>query len=414
MLSDMQAVKCRAVFTPEQDLLARKTAGCRRLVSNLALMQRQYTYQSQGWSQNYATQCQELADLKSAYPFLQEVPHHTLQQGLRDLQDTYADFFKGRCGYPKPKKKGDKDSFRFPDSTQFAVQRLSGKWGRAKLPKFGWVRFRWTRPVSGPVKNITVSRDCDDWYVSFCLATSPRPKYLSQAKTSVGLDRGVVNAVATSDGEFLDRHILSVGEQKRMIRLQQSLARQTKGSKRRARTKAAFGKLHRTARRRRQDFAHQTSATIVKNHDLVVLEDLRVKNMTRSAKGTLKKPGKNVAAKAALNQAILDKGWGQLRQYLAYKLEQEGGRLVLVSPAFSSQTCSIPECGFVDPASRRSQSLFVCSKCGHTENADTNAAKVILARGLKIVYAEGSSVSGQGDLHRSESMNCQPSALLAN
>ena len=404
----MEGRKYLAVFTSEQDVLARKSAGCRRLVSNLALSQRKYTYQSKGWSQNYVTQAHELVDLKQAYPFFQEVPSHVLQQSLRDLETSYTRFFKGLSGYPKPKHKDHGDSFRFPDSAQFEVKPISHKWARVKLPKFGWVKFRCSRSWPKMIGNITVSRDSDEWYLSFCGEVEPRKQAL-QTKTSVGIDRGVVTAVVASDGLTADREMATVGEGKRFVRLQQRLARQTKGSRRRARTKVQFANLNRTIRRRRQDFAHQVSRHLVNNHDLVVLEDLRVKNMTASARGSLGNPGVNVRAKAVLNRAILDKGWGRLKTYLAYKLEQEGGRLLLVNPACTSQECS--ECDHIDAASRRSQSEFVCTACGHTENADLNAAKIILKRGLKIVYAEGLSVSGQGDLYTGKSMNCQPTLL---
>jgi IS605 OrfB family transposase len=253
-----------------------------------------------------------------------------------------------------------------------------------------------------------MSRDSDEWHLSFCGEVEPLVQ-VAIHKTPVGIDRGVVKAVVASDGFTANREMVTAGEGKRFVRLQQKLARQAKGSKRRHRTRVQLANLHRTIRRRRQDFAHQTSRQLVNSHDLIVLEDLRVNNMTASARGTIANPGTNVKAKAALNRAILDKGWGRLKTYIAYKLEREGGKLILVNPAFSSQQCS--ECDHIDAKSRVSQSWFCCTKCGHAENADINAAKVILGRGLKIVYAEGLSVSGQGDLCRGMSMNCQSPLL---
>ena len=402
----MEGRRYRVVFRSEQDALARKSAGCCRLVFNLALSQRQYTYESKGWSQGYVEQCHQLVELKRAYPFLREAPSSVLQQSLKDLQTAYDRFFQGLSGHPKCKHKGRRDSFRFPSPSQLRVVIISRKWARVRLPKFGWVRFRCSRSLPDIIRNVTMVRDSDEWYLSFC-GSSGVGRLAARPKTSVGIDRGVVTAIVASNGFTANREMTTPGERKRFVRLQQRLTRQHKGSRRRERAKIQFANLHRTIRRRRQDFAHQVSRQLVNNHDLVVLEDLRVKNMTASARGTMEKPGRNVRAKAALNRAILDKGWGRLRTYLAYKLDKEGGRLVVVNPAFSSQQCS--ECDHIDAASRVSQAWFACTNCSHAENADGNAAKTILKRGLKIVSAAGLAVAGQGDLHQSVSVNCQPS-----
>jgi putative transposase len=130
----------------------------------------------------------------------------------------------------------------------------------------------------------------------------------------------------------------------------------------------------------RKDFLHKTTTTIAKNHGMVVLEALKVRNMTASAKGTAAEPGRNVRQKAGLNRAILDQGWGMFRIMLGYKLADRGGTLIEVPAAYTSQTCA--ECGVIDPASRKSQSCFVCTYCGHEANADTNAAINILQWGL--------------------------------
>jgi putative transposase len=130
----------------------------------------------------------------------------------------------------------------------------------------------------------------------------------------------------------------------------------------------------------RKDFLNKASTTIAKSHGVVVLEKLAVGNMVRSAKGTPEAPGKMVRQKAALNRAILDQGWGMFRTMLGYKLADRNGRLIEVPAAYTSQTCA--ECGMVDARSRRDQARFACVCCGHKANADTNAAIVILRRGL--------------------------------
>jgi putative transposase len=130
----------------------------------------------------------------------------------------------------------------------------------------------------------------------------------------------------------------------------------------------------------RKDFLHKTSTTIAKNHGVVVLEALKVRNMSASAKGTAVEPGKMVRQKAGLNRAILDQGWGMFSRFLGYKLADRGGVLIEVPAAYTSQTCA--ECGVVDARNRLDQARFVCTSCGHEANADTNAAIIILKRGL--------------------------------
>jgi transposase len=176
------------------------------------------------------------------------------------------------------------------------------------------------------------------------------------------VDRGVIVAVATSDGEMLNRMSCSDGEARRYRRLQQKLARQKKCSNRRGRTVRALGVLQRRIARRRRDFAHQTAHHLTTQYGLVVIEDLRIGNMTRSAKGTQDEPGHNVRAKAGLNRAILNQGWGHQRLALRWHGLKNGCTVVAVPAAFTSQTCST--CGYRSAEARESQARFCCRACG--------------------------------------------------
>jgi len=192
------------------------------------------------------------------------------------------------------------------------------------------------------------------------------------------LDRGVSVFAATSEGELIPPVNALKKALAKLARLQRRLARQKKFSKNWRKTVRRIVKLHQKIARVRCDFLHKLSGEISKNHAMVVLEDLRIRNMTRSAKGTAENPGRNVRAKAGLNRAILDQGWGMFERMLEYKLEALGGRLVFVPAPGSSHTCSV--CGHADSESRVNRELFCCTKCGHAEHADVNAAKVILQR----------------------------------
>ncbi|HEY3239224.1 MAG TPA: transposase [Acidimicrobiia bacterium] len=191
----------------------------------------------------------------------------------------------------------------------------------------------------------------------------------------------MAHAVTTSAGEHLDVPGLRPGEQARLFRLERKKARQCQASNRRARTKHAIAALHARAADRRRDWAEKTSTRLVAQHDLIVFEDLRVKDMVRSARGTVESPGRNVRAKAGLNRRIAASAWSRLVRRTTEKASaSEGCDVVRVDPRHTSQRCSV--CGHVDPANRPSQAVFSCLGCGHADNADANAAKNILAAGL--------------------------------
>ncbi|WP_232778604.1 RNA-guided endonuclease InsQ/TnpB family protein [Carbonactinospora thermoautotrophica] len=284
-----------------------------------------------------------------------------------------------------------------PDPNHLQVKRLNRRWGAVKLPKFGWVRFRWTRPLGGTVRNATVLRDGGRWYIAFCVEDG-LPEAAPNGQPPVGVDRGVVNAVTCSDGWAKDRELVTPGEAKRLRRLQQQLARQKKGSKRRAVTKAKLARLNARIRNRRNDLCVWVANRLTRRHGLVVVEDLNIKDMTAFAKGTIEAPGRQVRQKAGLNRAILNKGWSRLVLALEHAGRYHGCSVVMVNPAYTSQTCSA--CGHCASENRESQAVFRCVACGQLDHADVNAAKNILAAGL--------AVTGRGDLAGRRSVKRQP------
>ncbi|MFG1859786.1 RNA-guided endonuclease InsQ/TnpB family protein [Microbispora bryophytorum] len=381
-------------FTPEQEEFAELIGDACRVVWNTALEQRR-TYRQRGVFIGYVEQARQMAEAKKDFPWLAEAPSHTLQQTLRDLEKACKTHGTFKVHWRSKRKSAPR--FRFPDPKHLTVERISRRWGRVRLPKLGWVRFRWTRPLGGELRNATVLKDGGRWYISFCVEDG-LVESTPNGGPPVGVDRGVKVAVATSDGWMRDRRFITPGEAARLKRLQQQLARRRKGSNRRAATKAKIGMLNARIRNRRTDFVAWTADRLTRSHELVIVEDLKVTNMTASAKGTREAPGSRVRQKAGLNRAILAKGWGGLLTTLEHKARYNGSRIVRVPAAYTSQRCSA--CGRVDAKSRESQAVFVCTSCTYTGNADVNAAKNILAAGL--------AVTGRGDLAVGRSVKRQP------
>jgi putative transposase len=389
----------RLTLSPEQAQMCEEFGNIARAVWNTGLQQRR-EYRGRGGWMNYAQQCAELADAKREHPWLKAAPSHALQQTLKDLDRACRDHgtFKVRWR----SKARWSPSFRFPDAKQIGVERLGRKWGRVKLPKLGWVRFRWSRPLGGEIRSATVSRRGGRWFVSFLVDDQAvTPEMHVMVGTAVGIDRGVKVAAVTSDGDFHDRPFITPGETVRYRRLQQRLARQKKGSENRAKTITAMGRIMGRVSHRRGDFCAQTASRIVVKNALVVLEDLKTRDMSASASGTLDEPGRNVRQKAGLNRAILDKGWHRLELALTSAARYTGTRVVKVNPAHTSQRCSA--CGFVTEGNRESQSVFACKApdCGHRAHADVNAA-------INIKHAAGHAASACGDLGMSRSVKQEP------
>ena len=251
------------------------------------------------------------------------------------------------------------------------VRRLSRRTGEVRIPKVGWVRFRWSRPVPSGVKSFRVTRDrAGRWHVAFAHVPAPIPA--PGNGQAVGVDRGVTVSAALSTGELLRAPSLTGREAERLRRLQRKFARAKRGSNRRARLRALIARLRAREADRRRDWVEKTTTRLAAGFDLIAVEDLDVRAMTRSAKGTIDAPGTGVRAKTGLNRAILAAGWGRLVQRLEHKAP---GRLIKVDPRHTSQTCHA--CGHRAPENRESQAVFRCVACGHRANADINAARNI-------------------------------------
>jgi putative transposase len=235
------------------------------------------------------------------------------------------------------------------------------------------------------VKNVTVSHSCGKWYVSIQTEREVTPPISKGG--AVGIDMGVARFATLSDGTFLAPLNSFKRHEAALRKAQQALSRKVKFSKNWRKAKTRVQRIHARIANARRDYLHKASTAIGKNHAIVVMEDLAVRNMSRSAAGTKDAPGKNVKAKSGLNRSILDQGWYAFRQMLEYKLAWKGGRLVVVPPQHTSQTC--PICAHVSPDNRKAQDRFRCVECGFEEHADRVGAMNILSRGMSLLRDEG-------------------------
>ena len=355
----------------------RSFAGACRFVFNQALALQKAKYEVGNKKLSYADLCAELLTLKLSNPWLGESPSQTLQQSMKDLERSYKNFFAKRADFPRFKKKGLSSSFRFPQGCK-----LDQANNRIFLPKLGWMHYRNSREVLGEVKNVTVSHSCGHWYIS--VQTEREVSDVIHPSTSaIGVDMGITQFATLSNGHVFAAVNSFKQKQKQLARYQRAFSRKVKFSQNWKRQKSKIGKLHQTIANIRKDYLHKTTTIISQNHAMIVIEDLQVKNMSKSASGNLDKPGRHVKAKSGLNRSILDQGWFEFRRQIEYKQVWRGGHVLAVPPQYTSQRCSC--CGTVSKENRQSQAKFACIACGYQANADVNAAMNILAAGHAVL-----------------------------
>ena len=391
------AVKERLYPTEQQLAGFIVHAGQARLVYNIALEQRSMWHPGRRTQVGFKSQSRELTALRSEVDWLRAGSTVVQQGALRDLDRAFTNFFEGRTKYPKRRKKSDKQSFVVRD---IVVKRLTKRTAVMFVPKVGWVKFRLTRPWK-TVKAATSARVTQDsartWHVSFTTELAPFTRVTTNQ--TVGVDRGVTNTLALSNGVMLQAPSLTAGEQKRFLALERQLARQTtammrlpvkerRSSKSRERTKVELGKLRVRLKNRRTDFVEQTTTMLVREYDVIGIENLRITNMVRKV---APKPDENggflpngAAAKTGLNRAIHGSCWGQFDVTLSQKASRTPhdarSAVERVDPKNTSRECK--KCHHIAPGNRESQAVFKCVNCGHEAHADTNAAEIIDERAV--------------------------------
>ena len=376
-----KAFKFQLKINPAQRRKLSRFAGCSRFVWNNALALQKQRLDEKRHCLSYNDLAAKLVGWKKedATSFLKDAHSQPLQQTLKHLDRALKDAFnkKNPKQFPKFKKRGCGDSFRYPEG--FKIDEHNS---RVFLPKIGYVRYRNSQSIEGKAKNITVSRELDAWYISIGVEHNP-VTMPHKNKSAIGVDMGIAKFATLSDGT----HFKSVHSFRRaavgLRYYQRCLKNKKKFSNNWRKAIKKVRLLHNKISNVRKDYLQKTSTAISKNHAVVVLEDLQVKNMLRSAAGTKERPGKNVRAKSGLNKSILDQGWGELRRQLEYKQLWRGGKVIAISPQNTSRRCS--SCGYIAAANRKTQARFKCISCHFTLNADLNAARNILAAGHAVL-----------------------------
>lgn len=385
----LQAFKYELMPDGEQQRNMRRFAGSCRFVFNKALALQQAHYAEGKKKLSYADLCKHLTEWRknSETQWLSEAHSQPLQQSLKDLERAYKNFYEKRADFPRFKKKGLSDSFRYPQGCK-----LDQANSRIFLPKLGWMRYRNSREVLGGVKNVTVSFGQGKWFVSIQTEREvDTPVHPSTGM--VGIDMGIARFATLSDGSYFAPLNSFKRQEKALEKAQRAMSRKQKFSNNWKKAKVNVQKIHARIGNARRDYLHKATTTISKNHAMVCIEDLQVRKMSKSASGSTETPGRNVKAKSGLNKAILDQGWYEFRRQLDYKLAWNGGQLNAVPPQNTSRTC--PCCGHIAKENRLSQARFKCVECGFEENADlVGAINVLRAGHARLACADTSPAVG--------------------
>ena len=384
----LQAFKYELRPDGQQERQMRRFAGSCRFVFNKALALQKERHEQGEKKLGYAALCKALTGWKVQPEtlWLSDTPSQALQQALKNLERAYKNFFDKRADFPRFKKKGQSDSFRYPQGIK-----LDQANSRIFLPKLGWIRYRNSRDVLGVVKNATISQSCGKWFVS--IQTEREVEQRIPNGEAVGVDMGIARFATLSDGSHIEPLNSFKKHQQRLARYQRAMSHKQKFSNNWKKAKARLQRIHARIANVRRDFLHKATTTISQNHAMIAIEDLQVSNMSKSAAGTTEKPGKQVRAKSGLNKSILDQGWFEFRRQLEYKMAWRGGYVIAVPPQYTSQTC--PCCGRVSKDNRQSQARFECVDCGFEGNADVVGAINVLARGHRVLACGEMAHSGR-------------------
>ncbi|MFC3997476.1 RNA-guided endonuclease InsQ/TnpB family protein [Nocardiopsis sediminis] len=360
---------------------------------NAALQERRDAYQRPSKTTiRYGQQSAQLKEIRAFDPECQGRWSFSSQQAtLRRLDRAFAAFFRrvktGETpGYPRYRGVGRFDTVEFPkdgdgcrwDSTPH------DRVARVRLQGVGHVRVHRHRPVNGTVRTISVKREGHRWYVMVTAEREPEP--LTPTSSAIGVDMGIANFLADSDGGFVPNPRHGRKAAAKLVTAQQALSCCESRSTRRRKAVENVAKLHRKVRRQRLDHAHKTALDLVRHHAFIAHEDLKIRNMSRAP---APKPDPNVpgaflpngaSGKAGLNRSIADAGWGVFLAILNAKAESAGREVMAVDPRNTSRRC--PECGHTAQQNRPTQEKFHCQSCGHSAHADTVAATNVLRAGL--------------------------------
>ena len=377
-MTEIKGYRYRLEPDSRQRQLLAQSEGCSRFLYNHFLNQRTEIYKSTGKSPSSFDQIKQIPALKLVYPWLKLVPNHVLQQAVLDLGRAFDNFFAKLSMYPSFKKRGkDSGSVRFPDPKQIEINAQA-----IKLPKLGWVRYRnsdtdtWFK--QGRLLSASLKAINGHWFIAIVYEIV-KEQPVSPIGEAIAYDANAHDSIVLSNGEIHRFPVATPREETFIKKLQKQLARQQRGSNRYRKTLLRLNKFRHHLSNRLKDAQHKLSTRLAKNHRQIVVEDLGIRQMTRSARGSLEAPGKNVRQKAGLNRVMLRQAHGRFGVMVAYKCVRYGTEHTTVPAPYTSQTC--PHCGHISPLNRVSTTLFRCVQCGANGNAHVFAAINILAGG---------------------------------
>ena len=377
--------KVRLYPTRSQEAKLQHALHLTRHLYNALLEQRIIAWKTRRLTITSREQYSQITDLRDADRRFKGLYRECEDAVLRRLDLTFRSFFRrvrrGLGGFPRFKSCKRWRTLHFPHGNR--ALRLDSQQKRIGVPGIGPIRLRKGRSIP-PFKRAWILQKNGRWYAQFEHETPVEP--LPLTGRTVGIDQGVTSLLATSDGELISNPRCMEQLRVAIERAQRKVSKRAAGSGRRKRAAARLARMHERAASQRRDHAHKISRRLVDAYDCLVLEDLNLAGMTRSAAGTKLSPGRHVFSKSQVNRRILDAGLALLTKRIIEKAEKAARTVVFVAAHYTSQTCS--KCRWVDPASRVG-SRFHCARCGHQEHADINAAKNILQKGRVAADGEG-------------------------
>lgn len=337
-----------------------------RFVYNLVLSYKIDLYKSYGLSLSKYNAQKELTEIRNQYDWIGQIHSQTLQSVTDRLFLSYDKFFKQGAGFPRFAKKGFYSSFDFKQGVSLCVNT-----NKIKLPSIGKVSYYNSRPIEGIIKKAIIKKEIDGWYISLaCEIDKPTPT--QPLNEVIGIDLGIKHFAVLSNGEKIDNPKHYRSYEKALAQAQRALSRKKKGSNNKKKEREKVARIHLKIKNTRKDFLHKISSKIISENQVIILEDLQVKNMVKNH---------------CLSKSISDAGWGMFKNMLQYKAELNDRRLILVPPHNTSKACSC--CGLVKEDMDLSVREWVCAGCGALHDRDVNASKNILTKGLVLLAEQG-------------------------